>query len=145
MGRDAVSAVADELEIRNLLSRLAQLADDAEDLDEYLQLFTEDAVWEAARFGVKKGREEIRVGAEERRAGGTSGPGTHTRHLITTSVIQVDGDAATGRSVFLYLVDTQTHPALSMIGVYEDILRRTSDGWKLAHRRIVSATEPPTA
>ncbi len=141
MGRDPVQAVADELEIRNLLARLAQLADDADELDEYISLFSEDAVWEGGAFGAKKGHEEILAGAKERRSTGTSGPGTHSRHTLNTTDIRLHGDDATGRSVFLYYTQTQEQPTLAIVGIYEDVFRRTPDGWKLAHRKIV--TESP--
>ncbi len=138
MGTDLVRAVADELEIRNLLARLAQLADDADELDEYITLFSEDAVWEGSAFGTKKGHEEILAGAKERRSGGTSGPGTNSRHTLNTTAIRLHGDDATARSVFLYYTQTHESPTLSIVGIYEDVFRRTPDGWKLAHRKIVT-------
>ena len=87
------NATDDELAIRNLLARLAQLADDGE-LAEYIQCFSDDAVWGGSGFGEKKGRDEIMAGAVERRASGTSGPGTHTRHVITTTAVSLQGEAA---------------------------------------------------
>lgn len=140
MGEPAIQAVADELEIRNLLARLAQMADDEEDLDAYLALFTEDAVWEGAAFGTKKGHEEILAGAKERRASGTSGPGTHSRHTLNTTAIEVHGDEASGRSVFIYYNQTNEQPTVSVMGIYQDVFRRTPDGWKMAHRTILSAS-----
>ena len=134
---------ADELEIRNVLARLAQLADDG-DLDEYLLLFTDDARWDAgAAFGIRVGHDEIREGAVERRASGTAGPGSHSRHVITTSAISVEGDHATGRSVFHFYVKTDETPQLAILGVYEDEFARTERGWCLAHRKIVGAKQPP--
>ena len=134
--------VADELEIRNVLAKLAQLADEG-DLDEYLQLFTDDARWDAgAAFGVRVGHEEIREGALERRATGTAGPGSHSRHVITTSAVSVAGDQATGRSVFHFYVKTDETPQLALLGVYEDEFARTERGWCLAHRKIVGARQP---
>lgn len=137
-----VQRVADELAIRNLIARLAQLADEG-DLDEYIQLFTDDARWDAgAAFGCRTGHDEIRAGAVERRASGTSGPGTHTRHVITTSVVSAEGDGGTGRSVFHFYTKTDGMPELALIGVYEDEFARTERGWCLAHRRISGARQP---
>ena len=99
---ERIQRLADELEVRNTIARLAHLADDG-DLDEYIQIFTPDAVWEGASgFAARKGREDILSGARERRAGGTSGPGTHTRHVISTTAVRVDGDRASSESVFRY-------------------------------------------
>ena len=135
---------AAELEIRNVLARLAQLADTG-DLDEYLSLFTDDAVWELPaneRMGlaasVRRGIDDIAAGARERRAGGGQGPGTDTLHVVTTVAVDVDADAgrATSRSVFQFYSDTSTTPTVRTMGRYQDELRRTPDGWKLAHRTI---------
>ena len=140
-----VQQVAGELAIRNLIARLAQLADDG-DLDEYIQLFTDDARWDAgAAFGCRTGHDEIRAGAVERRASGTAGPGTHTRHVITTSVVSAQGDSGTGRSVFHFYRKTDGVPELALIGIYEDAFERTERGWCLAHRKIVGARQPDAA
>ncbi len=135
MGTDALQAVSDELEIRNQLAKLAHLADEG-DLDDYIQLFTDDAVWDGGAFGTKTGHPEILEGAKERRAGGTSGPGANTRHVLSTIVIELAGDEARSRSVFHFYTQIHQTPQLSIMGVYEDLFRRTSTGWKLAHRRI---------
>ena len=60
--------MADELEIRNLIAQLAQMADmlTIDELDTYLACFTEDAVWDMAG-NVRKGHDEIRAGAEDLR------------------------------------------------------------------------------
>ena len=90
-----------ELEIRNLLSRLAHLVDDGE-LGEYVDQFTEDATWGGGRHPIRRGHAEIREYARSRRELGHMGPGTDSRHVVTTSWIEVEGDRATGRSVYHY-------------------------------------------
>jgi len=137
-----MTAAADA-EIRTVLARIAQLADSG-DLDEYLTLFTEDAVWampDNPSVGMlaneKRGHAEIRAGAEERRASGLQGPGTQTRHVLTTIAVDVQSDdRANVRSYFLFVVDTATTPSIRTMGQYDDVLVRTDDGWKLAHRTI---------
>jgi hypothetical protein len=57
---------AAELKIRNLISRIALLADQG-NLDEYIDQFTEDAVWDFPN-GPRHGRADILAGATERRA-----------------------------------------------------------------------------
>ena len=109
------SADADA-EIRTVLARIAQLADTG-DLDEYLTLFTDDAVWampDNPAIGMpaneKRGHAEIRAGAEERRASGLQGPGTDSRHVLTTIAVNVESDdRATVRSYFLFFGSTSTH------------------------------------
>jgi uncharacterized protein (TIGR02246 family) len=126
--------VADELDVRNVVARLAQLADDG-DLDDYIDLFTDDAHW-AMPGAPRTGKADIRAGGEARRATGEAGPGSASRHVITTVAVQVDGDEATADSYWLFYVDTTSAPTLKLCGAYHDTLRRTPAGWKLARRDI---------
>jgi 3-phenylpropionate/cinnamic acid dioxygenase small subunit len=139
-----MSARADaDADIRNALARIAQLADTG-DLDEYLTMFTDDAVWgmpDNPSIGMlaneRRGHVEIRTGAEERRASGLQGPGTNTRHVLTTTAVQLEGDdRATVRSYFLFFEATTTVPVLRTMGQYDDVLLRGERGWQLAHRTI---------
>ncbi len=135
MGADA--------EIRTLLARVAQLADTG-DLDEYITLFTDDAVWAmpanplvGMEANSRQGHDEILAGAQERRASGLQGPGTNTRHVLTTLAIDVQDDAhATVRSYFLFYAETTTAPTLRTMGQYDDVLVKGEHGWQLAHRTI---------
>jgi 3-phenylpropionate/cinnamic acid dioxygenase small subunit len=127
--------VAAELGIRNVISRIALLADQG-DLDEYIEQFTEDAVW-ALPTAARHGRADIRAGAEARRAEGTTGPGTATRHVITTVVVRVDhADRATADSYFVFLQNTTTSPTIFNMGAYHDTFVREGDAWRLARREI---------
>jgi 3-phenylpropionate/cinnamic acid dioxygenase small subunit len=134
---------ADELEIRNLLAALAQLADHGE-LEEYLALFDPDAVWvvpAVPQTGVAaaelRGVDAIADGVRQRRAAGVQGPGTDTAHVVTTTVVRFEGDdRAVARSTWLYLADTSTAPRLASVGRYTDTFTRTPAGWRLARREI---------
>jgi 3-phenylpropionate/cinnamic acid dioxygenase small subunit len=134
---ELIRQLADEMEIRNLVSRLAHLADIAPDseLDEYVSLFTDDAHWEMPGSAID-GRSQILAGAKARRASGIQGPGTHTRHVITTHRVSVAGESATGRAYFMMVGDTDTAPRIRAAGQYDDRYERTSEGWKLARRDI---------
>src|SRR5206468_3853098 len=85
-------AAPEELAVRNVTARLALYAD-GPDIDAYVALFTRDASWEMPA-GTRRGHADIRAGSEERRAGGQIGPGTDTRHSVTTTAVTVDGDHA---------------------------------------------------
>ncbi|HEV8296815.1 MAG TPA: nuclear transport factor 2 family protein [Acidimicrobiales bacterium] len=133
--KDMVRRLADELEIRNLIARLAHLADGG-DLNEYVSLFTEDASWEMPG-GPRRGRADILAGATERRTTGTTGPGSATRHVLTTIGVTIDdADTATTDSYWMFYGDTTTAPAVRLMGLYHDTFRRTDEGWKLARREI---------
>src|SRR5205823_5551423 len=110
--------VADELAVRNVIASLALLADDG-DLDDYVALFTPDAQWEMPG-APRHGYADIRAGAEARRATGGAGPGSATRHMVTTTAVVIDGERAVARSHWLFLTDTATAPKIQLAGAYVD-------------------------
>jgi 3-phenylpropionate/cinnamic acid dioxygenase small subunit len=135
--------VAAEFEIRNVLARLAQLADTG-DTDEYLSLLTADIVWGMPANPAidlaateRSGHDEIAAGQRERMAAGLQGPGSNSLHMVNTISVSFDSaDAATAHSYFMFWTSTTTAPTITSIGRYEDAFRRTSSGWKLARRVI---------
>jgi uncharacterized protein (TIGR02246 family) len=134
-GDDTTAGLVAELEIRNLIARLAQLADHG-DLEEYAGLFTADGAWEYPG-GPRRGRADILAGARERRSQRVTGPGSATRHVITTLAVRVhDAATATADSYFLFWRDTATSPALATMGHYHDVLRREEGAWRIARREI---------
>jgi uncharacterized protein (TIGR02246 family) len=134
-GGDAVARVLDELAIRNLIARAAQLADYG-DVEEYASLFTEDGSWEFPGAPLR-GRADILTGARERRKQRVTGPGSGTRHIISTVAVQVeDAGQATADSYFQFWRDTATSPTLFNMGQYHDVLRREDGAWRIARREI---------
>lgn len=125
---------ADELAVRNVIAALARTAD-GDDVDAYLALFTPDAVWELPE-GTRRGHDELRTGSRERRAAGTIGPGSSTRHVVATVVVHLDGDRATAESTWMFLADTTSAPRVARVGTYADEFRRDGDRWLLARRVI---------
>ena len=142
MTDDLLQRVADELEIRNLIYRLAMLADDG-DLDEYVSLFTADGLWERRLPGAGspptapiRGRDNLLAAARQRRADGVQGPGTHMYHCIVGTAVKLQGDAATARSYLTYLKNANDKPEVALLAIYSDEFVRTSEGWRLAARHI---------
>jgi uncharacterized protein (TIGR02246 family) len=130
------SAVADELAIRNLVARIAHTADFG-DLDDYVQLFTEDASWEMPG-APRRGRADIRAGAEERRRTKVTGPGSASRHSITSLAVELTGaDTAVGDCYFTFYRETTTNPTVLNMGHYHDDFRFVDGHWRLARRQIV--------
>jgi hypothetical protein len=141
-GDDLIRKVADELEIRNLIGKLSCASDEGTP-EEYGALFVEDAVWRMGQIaGAPKqfppifGREAILAGVKERRAMGIGGPGSHTRHGVYQSVVEVDGDTAKARSYVGFFVELDKAPKAQLFAVYQDAFVRTPDGWKLSAREI---------
>jgi 3-phenylpropionate/cinnamic acid dioxygenase small subunit len=66
-----------------------------------------------------------------------TGPGSNTRHVLTTISVQLDGEeAATADSYFLFYQHTTTAPTLFNMGHYHDTFTRHGDVWRLARRDI---------
>ena len=129
-----MTAADDELAVRNLVARVAQYADGPE-VDAYVALFTPDAVWDMPG-APRRGHAAIRAGSEERRAAGQIGPGSNTRHVVSTVAVRIHEDHAVADSVWQFYVDTASTPRLQLMGSYHDECRRVGHEWKLAHRRI---------
>jgi 3-phenylpropionate/cinnamic acid dioxygenase small subunit len=130
----APNPAEDELAVRNLIALVAQRADGG-DVDAYVDLFTPDARWEMPG-APRTGHDDIRAGSLARRAAGETGPGSHTRHLVTTVAVTLAGDRAEADSCWLFYVDTATEPRVRLMGTYHDEYQRTAAGWKLARRQI---------
>lgn len=145
MDESVVAQLADQLAIRDLIARVAQLADSGT-LDEYAACFTDDAVWQppaAAAVplhgGTRTGIADILAGVTERRADGVQGPGTHTQHVVSTISVVLEGpDRARSRSYWRYYAGTDQTPRLLSVGRYDDEFARTGQGWRVASRRITS-------
>ena len=142
-----VQRLADELEIRNIVAQLSQLADTASDdeLDEYLALFTDDATWAvladstALQVQERKGHAEILAGVRDRRDAGLQGPGTDTRHVVSSLVVTFEtSDRALARCYWQYYTKTSSSaPVLALMGEYRNTFVRTPQGWRLARRELV--------
>ena len=138
---EAIARILAENEIRNLIGRIAHLADDGELDPDYISLFTEDASWGAVDTEIRhNGREEILAAARERRAAGRQGQGTGLLHMNTSLTVRVDGpDEAHAESYFIVTKrDADGQGAvIAGSGRYLDTLRRTGEGWKFADRTVV--------
>lgn len=115
------TAADDRAEIHDLLARYCLLLD-LDDMDAWLELFTQDGVYEV--YGRRaEGRDGIRRLL-------TGAPGG--LHLGGPPVVDLDGDRATTLRNLLF-VDRSTGEARQ--AVYDDDLVRTADGWRIARCR----------
>jgi len=142
----------DELQIRNVIASLALLSDMG-DIDEWGMLFTEDAEYTTASGVAWHGRAEIVESGRQRRARGTHGPGSNNRHLSASVLVRSTGpDTAEAESYLAMYKDlppdgddgaSEKSPTLLVVGYYRDRFRRTSDGWKVAHRELAQSSHTP--
>jgi uncharacterized protein (TIGR02246 family) len=133
---DPGQAAADELAVRSLIVRLAQYADGLGSVDDYAELFTEDAEW-LMPGSPRRGRDDIRAGSAQRRAEGGVGPGSASRHMITGTAMEFTSpDEAVADSYWMFIVNTDSQAELRLVGHYRDTALRTDVGWRLARREI---------
>ena len=121
--------VADREAIRVLLATY-NINGDRGDVATLANTFAEDGVIE---FGGEKTVGRAAIQARLGGGGSTRKPGfTVSRHHLSTSLVEIDGDRASGRTYFM--VNTDIGP--DHHGVYVDRFVRTGDGWRIAHRQV---------
>ncbi len=127
-------AVEDRLAIYELLALHGHLMD-AGSFERLDELFTEDFVYDVEAFGL--GRLEGAVAfTEASRALGDDNPLGH--HVTNALVIGDQAGEATVRSKGIGILADGTSGTV----VYEDVVRRTPAGWRIARRTVVPRRRP---
>jgi hypothetical protein len=123
--------IEDKEAIRELLSEYCFRMDDLR-FAELGALFTEDGDW-IAPYARARGPTEIaalmarNIPADPKR-----------KHFIMNSLIRLDGDRASARTSYLVVLQaTGAGLVPSVAGTYEDVLVRTTAGWRFRERRLV--------
>lgn len=122
--------------IKSLILLVAELADKGT-VDEYITLFSDNAVWKLETSDEKiVGLKAIYDGSVERRKQKVTGPDSNTRHEVTPVTVKIFGDVAQGHSELKFYTEISQGPKLTAQGRYQDKFIRTSKGWKLTYRSI---------
>ncbi len=123
----------DRLAIHELLALHGHLVDEGA-LDRLGEVFTDDVAYDLTPMGgaVLNGVEEMRISALE------LGDRNPVAHLVTNTVVAEQDGEVTARSKFLGVRRDGTVGS----GVYADVVRRTPNGWRIAHRRVSLRREP---
>ncbi|QTD94563.1 nuclear transport factor 2 family protein [Burkholderia anthina] len=137
----------DRLEIHDLLTRYCH-AVDRRDWHEFERLFAGNAMLDYAAFGGPVGnRADIATYLKR-----VTAPLRSTQHTISTSLLIVDGDAATARTagqVMMVSADDAGDDRVCFVGLwYRDLLVRRECGWRIQRRmqeRSWMQTAPPVA
>jgi uncharacterized protein (TIGR02246 family) len=104
---------------------------DAGDLDSYARLFAEDGELLLGPMGRARGRAEIR----ELMGRATAASAGRSWHLITSPIIDLDGDRATAEVMWTVVVRGEDGSAvLSMLGRHRDVLVRRDGRWQFQRR-----------
>jgi 3-phenylpropionate/cinnamic acid dioxygenase small subunit len=122
--------LVDERNITRLLYRYAH-ALDGRDADAWRSCFTADATFET-RHGTYVGEKQINGLFDALRSAAT-------KHLLTSPLIELDGDSATVASHFLLCVQDGEELKVDFFGRYLDrVVRGPGDAeWRFRERRIV--------
>ena len=128
MDTDVLQRLADELEIRELVARYNYAIDEGRP-EEWVATFVPDGTFESTALGTHTGAEALHTFAIGYIAAFTG------RHCTSDFVIDVDGDEARSRC-YLIAVNNTAAPIISATAVYDDVLRRTPDGWRFVHRKV---------
>ena len=115
----AVQKLADEIAIRALFDEYC-LRLEINDFEEWLDLFTDDAVYEVFRRELT-GRDEIRAMLSQ---------APHGVHIGGAARIEIDGDSAETVQNYQFIGED---PATSNAGWY---YRTVDDGWRIARTRV---------
>lgn len=122
--------MSDEIAIQQTLNTYSVSATRG-NLEAMVATFAPDGVWEVpgieARF---EGREAILAGASA-----ITGTIEYMVQLNAPAIIEVDGDTATAHSIIRECGKYAGRQAcLEVLGLYDDKLVRTADGWRFALR-----------
>jgi hypothetical protein len=123
---------AESLEIMQLVTRADNCAT-ARDADGYVELFTEDGAMTGAK-GSARGSAALRDAVS---AVWAAEP-PHTLHLTLNVTIDESGPNPTATSVML-MITRESPPTVLGSALVRQVVRRTSDGWRIASREIVAA------
>jgi 3-phenylpropionate/cinnamic acid dioxygenase small subunit len=107
---------------------------DARDLHAYSRLFCEDGEW-TGDTGSAVGPDAIQAMLEADLPANPPAPGATTWHLMANPAIDVDGERATSRVLWVLLRrDAGDEPGIAVTGHYEDVLAREDGRWKFKRR-----------
>lgn len=138
--QDLLHELIAERDILRTLHRYAHTLDYGDHAG-FADCFTDDARYESSRRGVMAtGRVELIDFARRYQ----HAPAAFHKHVMVEPIIDVQGDAATARSYYLFVQDRPDGPFIASYGSYSDRLVRCPDGaWRIAHRRIESEAMGP--
>jgi ketosteroid isomerase-like protein len=127
MGSDVV--MTDHEAIATLIAKHALYADEG-DADQRAALYSQDGEFIGPDGITTPGIDAIHAVFTRRQP-------VKGKHVTTNVIIDIDGDEATGRTDFVFLLAGDQGFTVAAVGHYEDGFVRTEDGWRFARRRIV--------
>ena len=130
-------SIEDKLAILEGIALYSHTLDNGDD-EGWVQLFTEDAVWESYSKGADKpslryeGQEAIRRFAASMRSRGGNNQARHNK--VNTIFVELGPAVAQVRSNGLITIQAPgAEPKLALTGIYAETWRKTLSGWRMAH------------
>jgi len=107
---------------------------DGGEFDKWVDLFTDDGVFDAGRMGVQKGKDALRAFLRNIRL--TNGS-PMMKHCVMNEIIKVNGNEAAAKS-YIVVVRAKGEGALvnGIAGRYEDQLVKQGDRWLFKNRKV---------
>jgi uncharacterized protein (TIGR02246 family) len=134
---EALAARVQALEDREAISRLFmeyRRCLDEKDFSGYAALFSTEGEFMAQELHAR-GRAEIEKLVEGMRGDLLTAVAGDDLHVVANPEITVDGDTATARSTWIYIVRAEDGgPSLCKVGHYDDELVREDGQWRFARR-----------
>ena len=126
----------DELEIRDLVARYSD-AVNRNDEAAWRNTWAEDGVWEMMGNAFE-GRDTVVTVWR-----GAMGTFDYALQLVHSGVLEIEGDEARGRWTLTELASPRGGTPSSMVALYHDVYRRTSEGWRFGNRRLEVVYQGP--
>ncbi len=117
--------------IRDLLARYC-FHFDAGELEQWIELFTPDGVFDLGPRGRISGHDGLR---EFLQVLPLVDGLPMTRHYVTNSIIDIDGDRATARS-YVMVLGPGERVAIGVAGRYEDEIVKLAGQWRFKQRKV---------
>lgn len=126
--------MSDEIAIQKTLNTYSYNASTG-DLEAMVATFAPDGVWEVPGAGIIcTGHDEILAAAS-----GITGSIDYMVQMNSPAIIDVDGDTATAHSIIRECGKyTGRDTCLEVLGLYDDELVRTADGWRFKRRKFTT-------
>src|SRR5262249_30128680 len=120
----------EKVEIQETISRYHEGAS-TYDWEQIVATFLPDAVWEGPALGLRcEGNAEVRETMPA-----WCEPIEYLVQINAPAIIDLDGDRASARSLIRECAKLREGGVLmDVVGQFNDVLERTADGWKFAHR-----------
>jgi hypothetical protein len=138
-----VLSIDDRIAIRDLYARYCACLD-AGDVDAWVQLWTEDGVFDT--YQCSTGREAIHAYIRNVVAGRASKPWRNAQHWNNNLIVEGGGNEAQALCYLMHVGQNRVSSAftINIQGMYEDELRRIDGRWLFKRRKVHFDTPPPS-